>query len=599
MHGNAVSPGFLDDTELIHALAGALDTGVCLFDRELRFRFITPLAASLNGMTVEQHLGRTLGELLPDIASALTPSLMSILQGGNPLINLEFSAEIPASPGDSRCWLGTYRPLHRDGQIIGLICTFRDITAQRNAEQAIRASEQRVRRVLDSLFAFVGVLLPDGTLIEANRAPLEAAGIHFEDVAGQKFWDCFWWNFDPDVQTRIRSAVEDACLGKVSRFDIEARMAGDSRMILDFMMAPMRDEQGDITLLIPSAIDISRRKEGEEALKLSEQRFRQVVESVPEGLLVVNQEGQIELVNHRMESLFGYSRDELIGQPLTLLIPEQHRTQHHSYFSGYMTAPHNREMSQRSDIEGQRKDGSRFPVEVGLNALNTEEGTMALATVADMTRRRADQAIIERALEEKTILLNEVHHRVKNNLQVVSSLLRLQSEIAPPDVRALLEQSQNRVRAMALIHQLLYERSNFAELDFGDYCQQLCRLLIDSIAPDQHIAIMTHSGEEPVLLSLSRAVPCGLLINELVTNAVKHAYPDGRSGTISVTVIRADDAIRITIDDDGIGLPEGLLPGQGETLGFQLLPLLAEQARGRLQVESGHGAHFTLTLPLR
>ncbi|GGY23081.1 hypothetical protein GCM10011289_28550 [Paludibacterium paludis] len=591
-------PEFLAKPDILDALTGAIDTGVCLFDRELRFRFITPLAASLNGLSVEDHLGRSLRDILPDIADALETTLRGILDSGETVANFEFPAEIPAQPGSPRFWRGTYRPLLRDGAIAGLICTFADVTAQIEAEKLRQATEARARRMLDSLSIFVGILSPDGILLESNRAPLDAARIAAAEVIGRPLWECYWWNHSPAVQACIRHAVGQATSGSVSRFDTDSRMAQGELVAVDFMLSPVRDEHGRISELIASSIDISQRKRSEEALRLSEERFRQVVEAVPEGLVVVNTSGQIELVNQRMSHLFGYERDELVGHPLAMLVPETQRTHHDGYFSGYMRAPHNREMSQRNDIHGRRKDGSLFPVEVGLNALDTSRGTMALATVADITRRRADQMLIERALEEKTVLLNEVHHRVKNNLQVISSLLRLQSGIASPEAREVLEQSQNRVRAMALIHQLLYERSDFMDLDFAVYCQQLCRLLSDSITLRDGVSIALDIGPAPVTLSLHRAVPCGLLVNELVTNAVKHAFPNHRGGRIDVRVSQpTPEEVRISVADNGIGLPADIRPGTSSTLGFQLIPLLVDQAGGRLELNVGGGTRFDIVLP--
>jgi PAS domain S-box-containing protein len=144
----------------------------------------------------------------------------------------------------------------------------RDVTERVNAEASIRDSEAMLRRVLDNLFAFVGVLAPDGRLLDANRAPLEAAGITLEEVRGRPFWEAYWWSHDPVVQARVREACRRAAAGETSRSDIEMRMAGDSRMAIDFQVAPLRDAAGRVTHLIPSAVDITERKRSEEAKML-------------------------------------------------------------------------------------------------------------------------------------------------------------------------------------------------------------------------------------------------------------------------------------------------------------------------------------------
>jgi PAS domain S-box-containing protein len=142
------------------------------------------------------------------------------------------------------------------------------------SEAALHESEEHLRRVLNNLFAFVGVLAPDGTLLEANRAPLEAAGISACEVIGKKFWDCHWWSFSPPSQARLRQSVERAARGETLRYDVQVRMAHESPIWIDFQLAPMRDEAGRITHLIPSGMDISERKRSEAALRASEEKLR-------------------------------------------------------------------------------------------------------------------------------------------------------------------------------------------------------------------------------------------------------------------------------------------------------------------------------------
>ena len=212
----------------------------------------------------------------------------------------------------------------------------------------------------------------------------------------------------------------------------------------------------------------------------------------------------------------------------------------------------------------------------------------------DVTERREQAERLAAALAEKTVLLQEIHHRVKNNLTVISSLLNLQAGATPdPAIRAALADSQGRVKSMALLHQLLYEKKDFAQVNLGDYLHQLARLALTS-ADAQRIAVEFDLA--PITLDLERAVPCGLLVNELLTNAYKHAFPDGRTGTLRLELhmLEEDGVALLAISDDGIGLPEALTLGQTQSLGLQLIPLLAEQAGGQLKVERGVGTRFEL-----
>jgi two-component sensor histidine kinase len=213
-----------------------------------------------------------------------------------------------------------------------------------------------------------------------------------------------------------------------------------------------------------------------------------------------------------------------------------------------------------------------------------------LAIVRDITERRQAEAQIA----EKTVLLQEIHHRVKNNLQVIASLLSLQADATEvPETRAALAESQNRVKSMALLHQLLYEHQDFARVDLGKYLRQLAQLALAS-ADTRRIAVEFDLA--PLKLDLQRAVPCGLLVNELLSNACKYAFPEGRAGTLRLE-LRApgeDGMAMLAISDDGVGLPAGVEIGQTKSLGLQLVPLLAEQFGGQLRVERGAGTRFEL-----
>ncbi|MTD32558.1 PAS domain S-box protein [Paludibacterium sp. dN 18-1] len=333
--------------------------------------------------------------------------------------------------------------------------------------------------------------------------------------------------------------------------------------------------------------EVSRERQAERQWQKIEARCQQVVESALDGLIMIDQHGVIVLVNPAAEAMFGYRREELIGQPLSILIPARFLPRHDDLVTAYLHCPTGRSPGQQRGIIGQRRDGSEFPAEVGLSPLHNSDGLQVLATITDMSARMAAQAQIEQSLREKTALLNEVHHRVKNNLQVISSLLNLQTRHASAETRRVMAESQNHVKAMALIHQLLYERGDFSRVHIGVYLQRLLILLHHSMNPDGQQVQLTHRGlDTPVFLDLQRAIPCGLLVNELVTNALKHAFPDGRSGNIEVVLSgSANHQAELQINDDGIGIPDHIQPGAVPTLGFQLLPMLVEQLKGQWELQ--------------
>jgi len=332
---------------------------------------------------------------------------------------------------------------------------------------------------------------------------------------------------------------------------------------------------------------------------LGEDSFRRVVEWAPSAMVMIDHKGIMVLVNAQTEQMFNYRREALIGQSVEILVPQRFRHHHHMFRAEFFGDPRPRPMGAGRDLFGCRADGSEFPVEIGLNPIDTEAGTMVLASIVDITERRRSQQRLEDALQEKTVLLNEVHHRVKNNLQVVTSLLNLQaSHATDPRLAALLAESCGRVKAMALTHQLLYERKDFSRLDLGDYLGRLVHSIRATYrANGERIFLHPPVAQEIIYLDLERAIPCGLLLNELVTNAFKHAFPGERAGEIAVGLEQDEDYIHLSIADNGVGLPsESELVGS-PSLGLQLVPLFVEQLHGVLCIEREQGTRFVVAFP--
>lgn len=574
-----------------------------MLDRELRYRRLNATLADFNGVAVEAALGRSVAEVLPQAYPQLAPMLARVLQG-EALLSFRVQAEVPRLQGAPSEWEASYIPLRESPttEVVGVLVQAVNVTAQESSNRALKESAGQLRRVLDSLFAFVGVLDTEGILLEANRAPLLAAGIGSEDVIGRPFWDTFWWNHDPAVQDWMRTAIALAREGRVTRQDVVARMAGDSRMVIDFMLAPLRNASGEITHLIPSGIDVSARVASEQALRDSEARFRSSFESSPEGMALVEPPGHFVLVNPSLCRIFGHAPEDLLGQSVHRLLLDEDRAAHQGFVTAFLAHPTLRQMAPRRHVRGLRADGAVVSLEIGLTPLAGGTPPQVLITVSDISERLRHQAQIENALKEKTVLLNEVHHRVKNNLQIIASMLRLQSKHVDEPSRAVLRDSRNRVKAMALTHQLLYERGDFAGLELGVYLSRLASLLRETYGELGHsVQVRVLAPSTGLRIDIQQGVPCALLVSELVTNAFKHAFPDGRPGEILVQAERiGEGTVRLEISDDGVGLPPEIELGQGGSLGLQLVPLLAGQLGGQASIDrqSGAGTRFLIDIPL-
>jgi len=208
-------------------------------------------------------------------------------------------------------------------------------------------------------------------------------------------------------------------------------------------------------------------------------------------------------------------------------------------------------------------------------------------------QRGADLKLIA-SLREKELLLQEVHHRVKNNLQIICSLLNMQaSTVDDPLLTAALQESQRRVMSMAMIHEMLYASTSLNEIDFGEYSQLLGTEVCNSygIGPDR---IRLVFELEHIPLEIDRAIPCGLILNELISNAFKYAFPGGRSGKICVSLRQSEDTIQLMVEDTGVGLPAGGSPGEKKSLGLKIVDILVKQLGGSMAITSSPSARFVL-----
>lgn len=331
----------------------------------------------------------------------------------------------------------------------------------------------------------------------------------------------------------------------------------------------------------------------------SEDQFRLALEAAPAGMLMMDSAGRIVLVNAQIEKLFGYTRSELIGQSLEMLLPDRFRAGRSRYPAGLLADGSARPMGADEDLFGLRKDGSEIPIEIGLNPLRTPEGAFVLSSVVDITERKRFEAALQEQLRERDVLLQEIHHRVKNNLQVISSLISLQlGRMSPGRSYDALQECSLRVLAIAHIHEQLYLSRNFARVPFSEYAHNLAAIVFRTtgVSPERvHLQLEL----EPISIAVDAAIPCGLILSEVLTNALKHGFPHERRGSVRIELRRLDEArLLLAVSDDGVGLPDGFDPARCDSLGMQLIQTLAGQIGGEFTLTSVvGGARFELVFP--
>jgi PAS domain S-box-containing protein len=480
----------------------------------------------------------------------------------------------------------------------------KEIAGRRHLEAALRQSEQRFRALVDASAQIVWTTSGNGEVVADSPSWRAFTGQTYEQWRGSGGLDAL----HPHDRSRT-AALWKSAVATTTPFETEYRLRrkdGEWRWVAARGL-PMFDDAGTVREWVGTIIDITERKHSMEL-------FRLAIEAAPTGMLMTDRAGTIRLVNAQVEKLFGYTREELVGKTVEILIPERFRRVHPEYRAAFSDDPRSRPMGAGRDLHALRSDGVEIPVEIGLNPLQTDDGDFVLSSVVDITeRKRAEQEIkavnaeleervrsrtseLASALAEREVLLQEVHHRVKNNLQVISSLINLQiRKLGDAGSRDALEECKTRVQAIALIHEKLYQSKDCSRIEFSEYARSLASNVFQTT--DVSLArVSLFLAIDHVAVAVDTAIPCGLVLNELVMNALKHAFPDGRQGNVRVEFARIEDGrYRLAVTDDGVGLPEGFDIAASETLGLQLVSTLSRQLDAELEVTGREGASVQLT----
>ena len=328
----------------------------------------------------------------------------------------------------------------------------------------------------------------------------------------------------------------------------------------------------------------------------AEEHFREIVSGIEDyAIFLLDARGHVASWNAGAQRLKGYQAEEIIGKHFSIFYPPETLQRGLPEYVLNVAA-----QTGRSTDEGwrMRQDGSRFWAHVTITALKTPTGAQRgfLKITRDLTERKQAEQQLKESLEREAILRRELHHRVKNNLQVISSLLFLQSShVTDPATLEILRESQGRARAIALIHEKLYRSADLARIDVCDYARQLADDLFHAygVSPET-VSLEIHA--EGVSLGIDVAIPCGLILNELVSNALKHGLPAGRKGAICIELQpTSPGSFMLSVGDNGAGLPDDFDLQTTKTLGLKLVSDLARQLGGAVAFERNHGTAVKIT----
>jgi PAS domain S-box-containing protein len=516
-----------------------------------------------------------------------------------------------------------------DGAADFFIAVVEDISQRKELEARLKGAEAHMRAVIDSMFAFVGVLTPDGELVEANRAALEAASLKPEDVLHRPFEETYWWAYDAAVQRQLREAIERAAGGEPSRYDVRVRLAPDRFEPIDFMIAPLRDEAGRITHLIPSAIIITERVAAEAALRESEERFRTLADNIPQLAWMADSSGSIFWYNRQWFDYTGTTFEEMAGWGW--------RAVHHPDWVEPVAERFRIAMERGEPWEDtfplRAADGTyRWFLSRAL-PIRDPDGRVErwFGTNTDVTKQREAAAERERlydqaqaASEAKSDFMATMSHELRTPLNAIIGYADLLEMGVPGSLPGDARRYVQRIR-LAATHQkqLIEDVLMFNKLEAGQEQAEpqmvnICELVneltavVSPMAEAKGLRLEVPRGSPPEQVFADARKLRQILVN-LLGNAVKFT----EVGTVSLRIEETGDAIRFEVEDTGIGLQAHQLEvafdpfwqadrsltrtSEGSGLGLAISRRFARSLGGDIVVSSepGQGSMFTLVLPRR
>lgn len=462
-----------------------------------------------------------------------------------------------------------------DGTQIGIGI---DITQRRQAEEALKMIEYEKGLILDSMSEIVIYYSCTNLKIEwTNRAAGESVGLSPNKLVGKHCYEIWHNRNEPCDGCPVVKSFET---GKPEE---DERNTPDGRKWY-VRSYPVISAKGAIEGIVEVVQNITERKRAEKVLRESKEFSSSLLNNAPNPILVINQDTSLRYVNTTLEKLTGFSSAELIGRKA----PYPWWTEETLQKTSKDLEKAMREGAKRLEELFQKKNGERFWVEITSVPVRMDgDFKYYLANWVDITERKRAEEQIKASLREKEVLLQEIHHRVKNNLQVISSLLNRKSKAIKYKKDAeVFRECQNFVGVMSIVHEKLYQNKNLASINFKDYIATVARELVRAYYPTKPDKVALKFELEDVSLGIDSAIPLGLVFNELITNSLKHAFPKSKKGEIRVSLhVRDEHEIELVVSDNGIGIPKDLDYRTDETYGLYLVTGLVEkQLQGKIEI---------------
>ncbi len=565
----------------VNNLLSSVCIPVVMLDGDLRVRRFTPMAGEILNL-IPADVGRPILDIKPNIE---VEDLERMLNNALDTLTVH---ESQVRDRQGRWHSLTARPYKTsENKIEGLVLTVMDIDALKRGTEREQAAREFAEAIVDTVRDCLLVLDPELRVQSANRSFYESFGLTKAEVEGRSIEDVDHgqWRI-PGLRAFLEEARDKSA--RLLDFEVEHGFNRLGNRTLLFNSRRI-EENGDSAMLLLAVRDITEQK------KSNELRYRRLFESARDAIVVVDAEtGRITDVNPYTLEWLKFARNELLGRQL--------------WTTGIFSDREGAEFIFRQVLDKGpvRLDGMHLEssdhesVEAELIGNAYLEGTRKVVqlNMRDVTERKKIEDQVRASLRDKEVLVQEIHHRVKNNLQVISSILSLQAKyIRDGELMLALNETRNRVRAIAAIHEMLYQTKGFARIEIGPYLRKLAAMLLDFYGVEDG-AVGMDIDIGAVWLDIDKAIPCGLIVNELISNSLKHAFKDKGKGRICISLEPEElNCYRLMVGDNGIGFQKNFDIRKTQSLGLQMVHLLADQLGGTVALGGSKGAEVTIRFP--
>jgi PAS domain S-box-containing protein len=580
-----------ESVEQLDIVFNGVSDGIVLskIEQDGRYRVlnVNEAFAESIGLKKEQIIGKTIEEMLPDEEYAFGKQKCDeAIKSREPL---KYEREFTTPLGVSIIESVNFPVFNIEGGCTHFIFLSRNITERKQAEQALRASEEKYSSVVET--SKDGIIIHRGGLIKfANKATFQLMGYTNDEIVNRNIMEFI----HPNFQQVVRKNYADRKAGKDVANIYEIKLVKkDGTSLPVELNATIMNYEGEIAAVV-FLRDISARKQAEIEIKKRQRYLESVLYNTPSAIITLDANHKIVEWNPAAEIIFKYKQADVVGKNLDELLTTPKIEAEAKTFTEQVLLG---DKVLQKEIIRYTKDKKPVDVILSGSGIKVEDKIQgAVAVYTDITERKRADEQIRNDLKEKETLLREIHHRVKNNLQVISSMLNLQSGKMEDLQSALsLQVGIRRIHSMALIHEKLYESKNLANINFSDYIINIGEDLIGFYDVHKQDIKMNYNLQD-IFLGIDTAIPCGLIVNELITNCLKYAFPENRKGTINVTFKKLEEYLyKLIVKDDGVGINKNIDLDKIDTLGLQLVKILAKQIEGNVTLERDKGTTVTVT----